>query len=175
MNDVVFLCLSRVSPENGITEAVKTWTTSNIPENAHLVVIGEIENREVEYTQKCHDLAENKQNIHFLPFRKDVQKVIASSDVMLCTFTKPHFSRAIIEGAAMGKPAIAKLIDGPKELVVNEKTGLFYDEEHIKLEDCVLRMMNSQFREEFGCQAEQYARLYFNADINAEKTFQEYK
>lgn len=174
-DDVIFLCLCRISPENGITDAVKTWATTNIPSNAHLVIVGEIKDRQVEYTQKCHELATDKQNIHFLPFRKDIPDVIASSDIMLCSFAEPHFSRAIIEGAAMGKPAISKYIDGPKELVMDKKTGLFYDDKNNKLEDCVALIMDKSLREKLGAQAEKYALDNFNAEINAENTFREYE
>jgi glycosyltransferase involved in cell wall biosynthesis len=172
--DVIFLCLCRVSPENGIAEVIQDWISPKIPKNAHLVIVGEMENREVKYTQWCHRLAGTKRNIHILPFRKDVPQVIASSDVSLCSFTEPHFSRAIIEGAAMGKPTVSKYIDGPKELVIENQTGLFYDGIRTKLEDCVAQMMDPQVREMMGRSAEKYALNNFNADINAEKNFAEY-
>ena len=41
-------------------------------------------------------------------------------------FTQPHFARGIIEGAAMGKPALSTDIEGPRELVVDGTTGRFY-------------------------------------------------
>lgn len=174
-NDVIFLMLVRVSPENGILEIVSQWKELIHDSNAQLVIVGEIKNREVEYCRKCHEIADNVENIHILPFRKDAPQVIASSDVILCSFTQPHFARIIIEGAAMRKPAISVDIDGPRELIINGQTGYLYKND-IELKEHVFALMNDvELRERIGSNAEAYARKSFNADINAKATIDLYE
>lgn len=56
--------------------------------------------------------------------RKDVEKIVAASDVGLLCTKKEGISNSIIEYMALGKPAIATdLTGGSKELIVNGVTG----------------------------------------------------
>lgn len=173
---MIFLVLARVSPENGMLELIKEWGKINIQNEAHLVIVGLPLNEDNEYTTSCQSLAEKYSDIHLLKFRRDVTDVIASSDVMLCPFIQPHFARAIIEAAAMGKPSLSKWIDGPKELVVDKVTGLFYDDGENTLEQQVNFLCNNKAKViEYGKNAEKRAVEKFNIDVNAEKTFSIYK
>lgn len=173
--DVIFLSLARVSPENGILEIVQQWSDFVKDNRSHLVVVGEIEGREVDYCSRCHEIADDRGNIHILPFRKDPANAIASADVILCPFTQPHFARGIIEGAAMGKPALSTDIEGPRELVVDGTTGRFYHSGDELKELVGLFTVNGKYREELGERAEKFAREKFNADTNAGLTFQLYE
>lgn len=174
-DDVIFLMLVRVSPENGILEIVSQWRELIADNKANLVIVGEIEGREVEYCKRCHDIADKANNIHILPFRKDAPQVIASSDVIMCSFTQPHFARIIIEGAAMGKPAISVDIDGPRELIIDGDTGyLYHNGEELK-KHVYNMVQNKALRNSIGMNAEQRARKEFNADINAQATIDLYE
>lgn len=171
-DDVIFLILARVSPENGILEIIGQWKKVR-DKHSQLVIVGEI-NKKTDYCLKCHAAIEGAANIHILPFRKDVPRVIASADVITCSFTQPHFARMIIEGAAMGKPAVSVNIDGPKELVLHGKTGFLYNNEE-ELIQAVNKFTNdSEVRQQMGIAAEQLALKKFNADINAKKTIEIY-
>ncbi len=174
-DDTIFLMLVRVSPENGIFEIVTQWRELIHEDKAHLVIVGEIEGREVEYCKKCHGIADQSKNIHILPFRKDAPQVIASSDVIMCSFTQPHFARVIIEGAAMGKPAISVDIDGPRELIIDGDTGyLYHNNEELK-EQVYKMLCDEALRKSVGMNAEKNARKNFNADINAQATIDLYE
>ena len=175
---IIFLVLARVTPSNGILEVIKKWKQSQIGKNRYLVIVGEKIGPKSPYMQKCHDEANGIDNIHILPFRSDVTKVIASSDIALCPFTEPHFARAIIECAAMGKPSLANWIDGPKELIKDGETGLFYYDEGKgpTFEEQVERLsIDKKLRALLGQNAIQFATACFNADINADKTFSVYQ
>ena len=168
--DVIFLMLARVSPENGVLEIVNQWKEYISNCHAHLIIVGEIQGREVEYCKKCHSAIGDVANIHILPFRKDAPQVIASSDVIICSFTQPHFARVIIEGAAMGKTAISVDIDGPKELIKHNITGFLYNNADELKYYVELLMKDKARRLHLGKEAEKYAREAFNADINANET-----
>lgn len=174
-DDVIYLLLARLTPSNGCLELIKQW--KNIPDNKknHLVIVGEIPGVEKEYSEACHQEAFNEMNVHILKFRKDVEQIIASSDIMICPFTEPHFARAIVEGAAMGKPALVVDIDGAKELVVHGKTGYIYKDINELAHYINVFTKNLEIRKKMGKQAEMYALKNFNADINALNTFKHYE
>lgn len=174
--DTIYLALARLSSENGVFEAINKWVV-NARQDQHLVIVGEIPGRELEYSSKCHAIADKMRNIHILPFRKDVPNVIASSDAIICTFTQPHFARAIIEGAAMGKAAISVNIDGPKELIIANKTGLFYEKDDDDLFRRQITVISDEpiLRKKLGRNAEEFAKENFNSEINADKTFRMYE
>ena len=168
-NAVIFLVMARLSKENGIIELIEQWARLIHDYNSQLVIIGEIPGREVKYTSACHKLANNKLNIHILPFREDVPEVISSADIIICPFTQPHFARSIIEGAAMGKPALSNYIDGPKELIKNSYNGFFYYDDD-SLKSIVKELTyDALLREKLGKNAELFAKEKFDAYKNSMK------
>lgn len=175
-DDVIFTSLARISPENGIKEIIKQWREAISDPRCHLVLVGEIPGREVDYTNTCYREIGDSKQIHIMKFRKDIPQLIASSDVIFCSFTKPHFARSIIEGAAMCKPALSVRIGGPMELVIENKTGLFYDfQSNTSLSKAVSQMAdNAEYRFALGKGAERYARENFDAIKNARRTFLHY-
>ena len=67
---------------------------------------------------------ENVDNILLTGRRKDVERIIAASDIgLLCTYSE-GISNAIIEYMALGKPVIATDTEGgSKEIIINGETG----------------------------------------------------
>lgn len=63
------------------------------------------------------------QYVHLLPWRDDVEQLIASSNVVVFPAVEPHFARPAIEAAAMAKPIVASRIGGVEELVEDRVTG----------------------------------------------------
>lgn len=176
--ETVCLNLARISPENGMFEIVKKW--NKFKEELvgyHLVIVGEDPKQQLEYTSKVKEEAKENKTIHILPFRNDVVDIIASSDIMICSFVKPHFARSIIEASAMGIPSIAPNIEGPKELILNGKTGMFFD---INSDDSFLNAL-LQIKKEISSnnnmknEAIKFAKKNFSADINSKKTFDIYE
>lgn len=174
-NSVIFLVLARISQENGILELIDTWSTDIHDNKSQLVIVGEIPGREEEYTKKCHAISDKTENIHILSFRSDTVDVIASADVIICPFVQPHFARMVVEGAAMKKPAISNDIDGPKELIIDNETGVFYSQIG-QLKGIVEKLTyNDNLRERMGENAYSRAKELFNAEINANRTFELYE
>jgi glycosyltransferase involved in cell wall biosynthesis len=59
-----------------------------------------------------------------LPFTADVEEYYAACDIVVAPFIRPHFSRAVIEAGAMGRPVIGSRIGGITEVLQDGKTGL---------------------------------------------------
>jgi glycosyltransferase involved in cell wall biosynthesis len=59
-----------------------------------------------------------------MPFDRDIPRLLAASDILVFPSTEPHFARPVVEAAALGKPVVASDLDGVRELVEHEITGL---------------------------------------------------
>jgi glycosyltransferase involved in cell wall biosynthesis len=174
-NDVVFLSISRIAAYNGIKELaltanriVKTHT------NFHFFIAGFAKDTEDEYGASIRDLIrEHESNIHLLEFSQAAPQLIASADVIVAPFTAPHFSRAIIEGAAMGVPSVASDIEGLDELVIHGKTGLRFDiHSETAFYDALEKIgVHGDLREELGRNAFKFAQERFDAVKNSRTTF----
>lgn len=174
-DEVIFLNLARISPENGDIEIVSLWKNCFACDSRmRLVLVGDAPS---DYSEAVHRLAQGCDNIHILPFRSDVVNLIAASDVMLCSFVRPHFSRAIIEAASMGKPSVSNRIAGPNELIVDGDTGLFFDFLNpVKAAEVIKSLQQKpEVRNELGKKALDFAKENFSSTKNIQKTVSVYK
>ncbi len=176
-NEIIFLYLARLAWQNGALEMLRALDSYLcLEKNVHLCIVGADLNSKNKYSGQVFQTAEKFNNVHVLPFRKDVPYVIASSDVLLVPFQEPHFARSIIEAAAMGVPSIASDIPGPRELIKDGKTGYLVDRRLDGLEGkCRLLAGNAELRKKMGSNAEEYARENFDAGKNAARTFEVYE
>lgn len=174
--DVIFLYLARFAECNGTLEMVKACSKIR-NKKYHFVFVGEQYNGQSTYENSVRTAAAGQEQIYLLPFRKDVTDVIASSDVMVCPFTQPHFSRAIIEAAAMGKPSIASDIEGVNELVLPGETGLMFDYNNFDSIIAAVEQLGAdkELRDRMGKNAERFALENFNAEKNIKLTTDVYE
>jgi len=126
-SSVIFLFLARIAKGNGALELVKSANklTTQYPQ-FYFVLVGANDLSRNKYLDEVKNEI-NSKNIYLLPFRQDVPYLIASSDIIVIPFTEPHFARAGIEAAAMGKPSIGANIGGVLECIVDRYTGYLYN------------------------------------------------
>lgn len=170
------LYLARIIEQNGaekLIEDLQDFLLKN--RTVHLVIVGLSNDLLSPYEKRVVSLAENNPYIHILPFRTDVPEVIASSDIMIAPFQKPHFARSVIEAAAVKVPSIVSNVGGLKELVVDEKTGLVYNNEKSLVQCCQCLIDNIHIREEMAANAEKYALENFDSVKNAKRVFEIYE
>lgn len=176
-NSILFLYLARIAPSNGTLELISMAekVIQKFP-NYHFAIVGYDKSTENLYMLKAKEKSNSVPNIHLLEFRNDVPEVIASSNVVVCPFIEPHFSRAIIEASAMGIPSLATDIGGPNELIVHGETGLLFELNNYNsfYEAIVLLGENESLRNRMGTMAEKFAWEKFNGDINTKKVFDLY-
>lgn len=174
-DDILFLYLARIAPCNGALEMMSS-VIKLVEKNKkiHFCIVGaNLENKD-EYLLKVMEKANDfPQNIHVLPFRSDVPQVIASSDVMVVPFQEPHFARSVIEAGSIGVPSVASNIGGLDELVVDGKTGFFFNYKTFDgfVEKCELLANDIELRIKMGKQAEIHARENFDAVKNSRRVF----
>jgi len=113
-----------------------------------------------------------KEYVHLLPFRRDVERLLAASDILVFPSIAPHFGRPVIEAGAMGTPVVASRIGGVEELVEDGKTGLLVPPgDAVALADALHRLLMDPVTAK-GMGANGHTRAYslYNADVNAERT-----
>ncbi len=174
-DDIICLCLSRISEPNGILELIQRF--NRLPKNFNrfkLVVVGL--KRENKYEKACITETKKNTNTFILPFRIDVPQIIASSDIFICPFTQAHFSRGIIEASSMGKPILGNNIGGVNELIKDKTTGYLFDiHNQANFEEKLEIMKSRSTRQKLGNNAYLFANENFDAQKNAAKTFNFYE
>jgi glycosyltransferase involved in cell wall biosynthesis len=175
-NDVIFLYLARIAKSNGTLELLKMINESNIDSKYKFVIVGASNNPKDLYEQQVKEEAKKCSNIFIMKFRQDVPDVIASSDVIVMPFIEPHFARAVIEGAAMAKPAIVSDVRGLDELVEDKSTGYVY--KSFSREDFIEKVKilgeDKSLRESMGKKAAERAKKLFNSVSNSEAIYRTY-
>lgn len=166
-NSPIFLYLARIAQSNGAIELAKEFSKEKY-NNYNLVFVGDNKLDKSKYANELRTLVNKSANMFLLDFRNDVTNLIASSDVIVCPFVKPHFSRTIIEAAAMGKPSIATDIDGPRELIINGKTGFLFNPTNFStIYKYIVELgENKKLCKEMGIKSEKFARKNFNSKDN---------
>jgi glycosyltransferase involved in cell wall biosynthesis len=177
-DNIVFLFLGRIIYQNGVIEMINTFANIyNEHKNYHLVIVGDEPRDKSKYIRKIRKICQSHNaNIHLLPFRNDVPNVIASSDILVCPFIEPHFSRSVIEAAAIGVPSIGCNVGGVNELIIDGVTGFLFDKS--KFEECSEKMVmlgeNEILRKKLSKAAILNARENFNMNRNAKQTSEFY-
>ena len=108
----------------------------------------------------------------FTGIRRDVPRILAASDCLVFPSVVPHFARPVIEAAAMGKPAVASDLGGPRELIVPGETGLLVPPDDPEaLADALAEVLSDpEVAAAMGEAAYRRARRLFDAQTNAAAT-----
>ena len=165
---IVFLYLARFAKGNGWEELISV--AENVCESNsqfHFVLVGAHKEEELNYIKNT--------NIHLLLFQKDIKSLLLNSDVFICPFTEPHFSRGIIEASYSSLPVISSNISSVNELVIHNKTGFLYDDQAELISYISKLGSNKNLRENMGINANKFAKENFNLKIQANKTFSFYR
>lgn len=90
--------------------------------NAKFLIVGE-----GELKNKLENLAKQLKldnNILFLGFRKDISEILGNLDIFVLPSIREGMPIIILEAMAMAKPIVASNIEGVREQIINDKTGV---------------------------------------------------
>lgn len=172
--DFIVLYLARFAPQNGTLGLVSEFAKHH--DNIHLVLVGASSGDPREYLEAVKEVVDSCDNMHILGFRSDIPELIASSNLLVCPFIEPHFSRSVIEAGAMGKASVISNVGGLSELVLHNKTGMIYPYDDFSqcYNYCHELSQNSKKLHRMNNNAYAYACENFEARNNANKIFKIY-
>lgn len=86
---------------------------------------------EGEEKMKIEELAQQYRNIKFLGFINDMDKEYSKSDLSIFTAYFDTFAHAVLEPQSYGIPVVSFNIPGPRDMIINGKTGYLVENEMI--------------------------------------------
>lgn len=119
--DVIITMVGRFSEQKDQKTIIKA--IKKLPSNFHLILVGQ-----GDLKSDCKNLVENLQinnRVHFLGFRKDIDKIMKTSDIIVLSSKWEGFGLVAVEGMAARKPLIASNVSGLKEIV--KGAGLLFE------------------------------------------------
>lgn len=118
--DIVIGFFARLDVNNGILDFIELASLfEGVPE-CHFVVFGQTDSDKHEV---CMALDNSGNNLSVYPMTSEVVNVLSDIDLLVCPFVVPHFSRSVIEAAALETPSIIYDVGSLNELVIDNKTG----------------------------------------------------
>ncbi|MEI7475435.1 MAG: glycosyltransferase [bacterium] len=83
-----------------------------------------------EYLKQLVEEGNISDNVQFLGNRNDISELLAGSNLFILPSRYEGFGLVVIEAMAAGLPVIASNIDGPAEIIQNNKNGLLFESEN---------------------------------------------
>jgi glycosyltransferase involved in cell wall biosynthesis len=96
---------------------------------AWALIVGEPSSNDLAYAHELRQLARTKGVEHrttWLPFEEDIERVFATTDVLVHCCTTEPFPRCVLEGLVFGVPAVVPDLGGATELVEDGTSGLVF-------------------------------------------------
>ena len=118
--NIILIAVGELNKNKNYETIIKAISSVNNL-NVHLLICGI--GKEEENLKKLVKKLKLENNIHFLGFRNDVQKLLLISDVFLQASYREGLPRAIMEAMTVGLPCIVSDIRGNRDLIKNERGG----------------------------------------------------
>lgn len=156
VNKPYFISLNRYERKKNIGLAIKAFAEMKKKDSSnshHLVIVGGYDPRVAENVEHLNELKslsqsegliENK-DIQFFCSVKDNERasLLKECTAVLYTPENEHFGIVPVEAMYMEKPVVACNSGGPKESVLNGKTGYLLNPNHKEWADCLLNITKS--------------------------------
>jgi glycosyltransferase involved in cell wall biosynthesis len=150
-DEILIANIGRLSREKGhqyLMEAVKSLVNRGIMNFKVIIVGGGAMENEIKDRVKDFGLEDY---IIFTGFRSDIYNIMKQMDFLLHTALFEGFGFVIAEAMAVGKPVVSTDISSISEIIADGETGYLAQSKNPEdIADKVIRMMNSDKREEMG-------------------------
>lgn len=141
----VFLigCVARFHPVKNheqMIRAVAELRDVSLPRTPHLLLAG-VGPRQDDMIALARELGV-ADRVHFLGLRRDVPALLQTIDLYVMTSLLEGHPISLIEAMAAGRPAVATRVDGLKNVVRDQETGLLVDlHDHVAYADAIARLI----------------------------------
>ena len=168
--------LSRLSEEKGIEYLIEAMpqVLKKYP-NAKCLIAGRGPSEHI-LKQKVDALGLGD-NVKFVGFVDDIKVFLDELDIFVLPAIEEPFGLAIIEAQMRGKPVIATDAGGPKEIIINGKSGLLVSPKDSKsLANGVISLFeNREYAYKLALEGQKRAKELFAADRMAQETAKVYE
>ena len=161
--DTIFLFIGRLNKDKGVLDLAYAFKQLNI-KMMHLVLVGSDEQN---MQDEVMNILGTSQNVHFIGHTNTPEAYMATADVLFLPSYREGFGSVVIEAAAVGIPAIASLIYGITDAVVDGETGLLHEPRDIEgIKSCMQQLVeNKPLRLKLGEQARQRVIMDFDSRL----------
>ncbi|MEQ1599430.1 MAG: glycosyltransferase [Methylotenera sp.] len=159
---VVFLFIGRLTIDKGLLDLAQAFKYLNAV-SAYLLFVGPDEqNLQAELISS---VGKDSQNVRFIGHTSTPESYMAAADVLCLPSYREGFGSVVIEGAAVGIPAIASRIYGLTDAIVEGETGLLHEPHDVNaIKSCMEKAMDNQIlRLQLGKQAQARAIVDFDS------------
>lgn len=158
----VLSIVGRLVPQKGHVDMLRVLSRVTLPFTLRIVGSGPLES-EIRSTLEQYGLSDR---VTMEPARRDVESVYADSDILLFPSRWEGLGIVALEASASACPIIASNVDGLKEVVRNDETGLCVDMQN---EDQVLHAVNllirdRSLRERYGAAGRVFVTQHFSVE-----------
>ena len=173
----VFGMFCQVLPWKGVREYIEaSIDTVRTCGGVFCIMVGDDSfSEQSDYFNRVKQLAEESgltDRIIFTGFKKDVQRYISCSDVVVSASIEEPLGQTLLQAMAMAKPVIATRSGGPVEIVVDGETGLLVEPaDPSSLSRAMVWMKNNHDEAvKMGTTGEErFSRFFLNTQQMAEK------
>lgn len=149
-NDVVISYIAELNHNKNHMYLLDNWKSilKNYS-NTKLLIIG---TGELEGTLKAYIKEKQLENVYFLGYRHDVDKLLAISDIVTLLSFREGLPKCLMEAMCNSKPCVVSDIRGNRDLISNEKNGFVVPlNEPEKLINSFCKVIESkELRDTFG-------------------------
>lgn len=123
-SDFIFGWVGRVNRDKGIKELVNAFEQIlDLESNSHLLMVGTMDDNHGLSNEIIKTIREHP-HIHYVGPQRNMEAYYPAMDVLVAPSYREGFGVVALEAQAMGVPVISTDIPGPREAIINGKTGL---------------------------------------------------
>lgn len=168
----LFCFVGRFTLDKGFSELIVAF--NKLPENAHLVLVGEMDTRIPLPPDKIKALRQHSR-IHNLGWRNDIRPALTISDVVVLPSYREGFPNVPLQAGAMQLPSIVTDINGCNEIITSYVNGwIIPPKDSVALEQAMLLSMSFPNIKRMGINARVLVQDKFERHLHWQNMLQFY-
>jgi len=120
----VYGFVGRITKDKGINELINVFQQSAQNDSGVFLMLVGMEEEKHELNSTVVEAIHHHPQIITLGWKANIQECIAAMDVMVLPSYREGFGIVAIEAQALGVPVITTDIPGPRDAIINRKTGI---------------------------------------------------
>lgn len=166
-DSIVIGFVGRLCREKGINELVKAFLSlSREYKNIYLLLVGPYSSDSFELNEEVQLAIDTNSRIISVGYKENPEEYMICMDIFVLPSYREGFGMVNIEASAMGIPVVSTDIPGPKDSVLNGKTGILVPPREIySLRESIRKLCaDVRLRKEMGKSGREWAKN-FNQEL----------